>query len=218
VSFFFLTRVFQELSTRKIVVVAPKQGALYKLDPSAVGKTKGNIVLQSNSTPIAVYNIKPSFQSSLDVSPTNKIACSSSIFDVLHARFGHTSLSKMKHIVDCKSHFSDNFFCEICALAKSHRLPFNKSSISTHSPFELVHMDLWGPYRIVNITGAHFFLTLVDDFSGSTWTQLLHSKHQVASTLIQFYHMVETQFNTKISMFRTDNGTEFINSTCLDFV
>jgi len=78
-------------------------------------------------------------------------------------------------------------------------------------------MDLWGPYKVANITEAHFFLTLVDDFSRSTWTQLFHSKHQVPSTHIQFYNMIETQFQTKILMFRTDNGTEFINSTCLDF-
>jgi len=123
----------------------------------------------------------------------------------------------MKHIAECKSHVSDPFFCEICVLAKSHRLPFHKSSISTHSPFELVHMDLWGPYRSANVTREHFFLTLVDDFSRSPWTQLLHSKHQVATTLIHFYFMVETQFKTKILMFRTDNGTEFIKLTCLDF-
>jgi len=29
--------------------------------------------------------------------------------------------------------------------------------------------------------------------------------------------MIETQSQNKILMFRTDNGTEFINSTCLEF-
>jgi len=123
----------------------------------------------------------------------------------------------MKHIADCKSLGLDSFFCEICVLAKFHRLPFHKSSIPTKFPFQLVHIDLWGPYRTANITGEHFFLTLVDDFSRSTWTQLLHSKNQVAPTLIHFYRMVQTQFITNVLMFRTDNGTEFINSTCLDF-
>jgi len=29
--------------------------------------------------------------------------------------------------------------------------------------------------------------------------------------------MAETQFNAKITLVRSDNGTEFINSACLDF-
>ena len=78
-------------------------------------------------------------------------------------------------------------------------------------------MDFWGPYRTTTITGAHFFLALVDDFRKSTWIELLHSKKQVAPTLIQFYNMIETQFNTKILVFRINNSIEFISSTCLDF-
>lgn len=217
VIFFSDTCIFQDLTTNKIVAVAPKQGGLYKLDPLALGKTKGKFPITPNSKPVAVYSSKYMTTPSLDSFSANNVVCNSSFFDVLHARLGHTSLSKMRHIPDCKSHISNNFFCEICALAKSHRLPFNKSSITTQSPFQLVHMDLWGPYRTANVTGAHYFLTLVDDFSRNTWTQLLHSKNQVASTLIQFYNMIETQFQKKILMFRTDNGTKFINCTCLDF-
>ena len=125
VSLSILTRVFQDLSTRRVMTVAPKQGGLYKLDPLAIGKTQATSCFNtavSHSVPHSVV--------------ANKIAaCKSSFLDVLHARLGHTSLSKMKHIADCKSHVSERFFCEICILAKSHRLPFNKSSITTNSPF-----------------------------------------------------------------------------------
>jgi len=33
----------------------------------------------------------------------------------------------------------------------------------------------------------------------------------------QFYNMIKTQFKTKILMIKSDNGSEFIQTACLDF-
>ncbi|KAL8160211.1 hypothetical protein V2J09_001748 [Rumex salicifolius] len=44
--------------------------------------------------------------------------------------------------------------------------------------FELLHMDLWGPYKSPTYSGAHYFVTVVDDFSRATWTHLIQSKDQ----------------------------------------
>ena len=79
-------------------------------------------------------------------------------------------------------------------------------------------MDLWGPYRVANVSGACYFLTIVDDFTRSTWTQLLQDKTQAVNAITQFFAMVETQFQTKILLVRTDNDTEFINGPLLDFL
>ena len=124
------------------------------------------------------------------------------------ARLGHTSLSKMQHISLCQHALPNIIACDVCVSAQMHRLPFNKSNITTTS-FQLVHLDVWGPYRVANICGAHYFLTIVDDFTRTTWTQLLQQKIQVSSAIIHFFNMVKTQFNTKITIVRSDNGTEF---------
>jgi len=76
-------------------------------------------------------------------------------------------------------------------------------------------MDLWGPYRTANVNGARYFVTIVDDYTRNTWTQLLPDKSQVYTAIEYFLSMVETQFKTKVAMVRTDNGTEFIQSLCL---
>lgn len=34
--------------------------------------------------------------------------------------------------------------------------------------FELINIDLWGPYKIANIFKDHYFLTVVDDYSRTT--------------------------------------------------
>ena len=101
VIFFPDTCIFQDLSTKKIVVVAPKQGGLYKLDPLALGKTKGKIPITSKSKPVAVYSSKSMSTPSFDSFSASNAACSPSLFDILQARLGHTSLSKMKHILEC---------------------------------------------------------------------------------------------------------------------
>jgi hypothetical protein len=49
----------------------------------------------------------------------------------------------------------------------------------------------------------------VDDFSRFTCVFLLHSKSQTRSFTQYFFHMVETQFHTKVKCLRSDNGVEF---------
>ena len=74
-----------------------------------------------------------------------------------------------------------------------------------------MHIDLWGPYKIPSITGAHYVLTIVDDFSRATWTFLLQNKFQANSILQQFFQMIQTQFSKMVKAVRTDNGTKFVN-------
>ncbi|GJV94594.1 zf-CCHC domain-containing protein [Tanacetum coccineum] len=103
----------------------------------------------------------------------------------LHARLDHLSLSKMIHVDECKKFNTLDFTCDSCLLAKFHRLPFPKSSNSSHNPFELIHVDLWGPYKIPALNGAHYFYTIVDDKSMATWTYLVHKvvNHKVLELL-----------------------------------
>lgn len=45
----------------------------------------------------------------------------------LHARLGHSSLSRMKHIAPSLCSHVSEFFCEECVFAKYHRTPFPRS-------------------------------------------------------------------------------------------
>jgi len=59
------------------------------------------------------------------------------------------------------------------------------------------------------IDAQHYFLTIVDDNSRFTWIHLLKSKDQTQTFLQAFFLFVETQFNSKIKVIRSDNGPEF---------
>lgn len=55
---------------------------------------------------------------------------------------------------------------------------FSVSSISSVRPFELIHCDIWGPYKIASSSSAKYFLTIVDDYSRFTWVFFMHHKSE----------------------------------------
>lgn len=83
--------------------------------------------------------------------------------------------------------------------------------------FDLVHLDVWRPYKHLTINKCKYFLTIVDDYSRATWTFLIPSKHHVTSTIKIFHTYVSNHFNTQIKTIRSNNGTEFVNQSLTDF-
>lgn len=105
----------------------------------------------------------------------NKDSVSSSSYNVAshndnvhllwHYRLGHVPFVKMKGM-PIPVNFSPKqpFFCSICPMARQVRLPFpDKTTTSSSAIFELVHVDLWGPYHVATHNNYKYFLTLVDD-------------------------------------------------------
>ncbi|GJX58336.1 NSP-interacting kinase 1-like protein [Tanacetum coccineum] len=73
---------------------------------------------------------------------------------------------------------------QIVVVGKGSRLPFPKSDNIAPTPFHLIHVDLWGPYKHAALNGAHYFLTIKDDNTRATWTYLVHSKEQLKVRLV----------------------------------
>jgi hypothetical protein len=137
-----------------------------------------------------------------------------------HSRMGHPSDQALRHIsqlVNCKFNFNNIACCDICHRSKQCRLSFIQSINKAKKPFDLIHCDLWGKYNAPAHDGSQFFLTIVDDYSRGTWVYLMKHKNQTATMLVNFYNMVKTQFNVCIKRIRSDNGTEFVNSTLQNF-
>ncbi|KAJ0534888.1 putative RNA-directed DNA polymerase [Helianthus annuus] len=130
-----------------------------------------------------------------------------------HSRLGHPSdqvLAVLKDNFDVKS--VEHGPCDVCHRAKQIRVPFPISDHKTKSVGELIHLDLWGPYKVTSYEGFKYFLTVVDDFSRTVWCYLLTSKTEVFDNLCSFYELMLTQFEKKIKVIRSDNGTEFVNN------
>jgi hypothetical protein len=128
-----------------------------------------------------------------------------------HFRFGHASNSRLEimHKMYPSISFNKDCVCDICHLAKQKKLSYPLSISQATKSFELLHMDIWGPYSTATLHGHKYFLTIVDDFSRFTWLVLLKGKNEVASQVQHFIHLVENQFDSKVKIVRSDNGPEF---------
>jgi len=90
-----------------------------------------------------------------------------------HRRHGHPSsevLSLLPHtlgVVRSKGG-NQNEICEICVRAKQTHSPFPISKNNAKTIFDLIHCDIWGPYRTSSLCGVYYFLTIVDDAGRTT--------------------------------------------------
>ena len=94
-----------------------------------------------------------------------------------HQRLGHPSSIIVKQIVNkvklslspspvCES------VCEACQCAKSHQLPYLKSTSVSHDPLELIFSDVWGHARD-SFGRKKYYVSFIDDYSKFTWIYLL---------------------------------------------
>ena len=98
-----------------------------------------------------------------------------------------------------------------------HRFHLNKTPLVSTSLLELVHSDVWGPSPLTSLLGFNYYIIFVDDYSRFTWLFLLKHKTEVLSVFKHFKSMVETQFNSKLKILRTDTGSEYINNDFKSF-
>ena len=185
--------VLQDLATRRMIGLGKQRDGLYYLAALITRK------IGTTSYP----------------SPNHQPTCNltTSFTDLWHSRLGHISHSRLSFIAKNFLKFSiqSNNACPICPLAKQHRLPFGTSEISSKKPFDLIHCDIWDRYKYSSLSGAHYFLTIVDDYTRFTWIFLMKHKDEAQPLIKHFFSYVSTQFESHIKNFRSDNGGEFLS-------
>jgi len=129
-----------------------------------------------------------------------------------HRRVGHVPYKRMRLLGINLNGVLQETPCDICPRARQQRLLFSLSNITTSFPFELVHVDTWGPYHTKTHAGHRFFFTIVDDFTRATWTHLMTTKDEAMGLIISFIQMAKTQFNAIIKVLRSDNALELNTS------
>nr|KYP33474.1 Retrovirus-related Pol polyprotein from transposon TNT 1-94 [Cajanus cajan] len=137
-----------------------------------------------------------------------------------HARMGHPSDQILSQLsIPLNFHFDKNKLeCfDVCHRSKQCRLPFSLSNNKAETPFSLIHYDLWWKYHTMAHNGAHYFITIVDDYTRAVWVYLLKEKSKTPNILMNFCNMIQTQFSRKVKVVRSDNGTEFTNNVIHTF-
>lgn len=116
-----------------------------------------------------------------------------------HHRLGHASVTKLKHIPCVKPYVHDKSqICITCPMAKFAKLPYSESTSHASVPFELIHLDTWGPYKVAYNGKYRYFLTLVDDHTRHTWIYLLQHKSDTLANLKSFVEYAHTHFDKSV--------------------
>ena len=187
-----------------------KQGGLYTLQVVDLVLPQPVSDMLSKFSSLGFVNSDTSYSSNLVIDDTS----------LWHSRLGHPSFQRLvllqsvaPIINTCNNNKS--FDCTICPLVKQKRLPFPSFAHCSISCFDLVHVDIWGPYSTPSLNGSKYFLSIVDDFSKCTWVFLMPHKSDAFSLIQSFYNMVVNQFHTTIKVIRFNNGLEFL---CIPFM
>jgi transposase InsO family protein len=106
----------------------------------------------------------------------------------------------------------DKLICDICEIAKHTRATYPSQNERSQKTFEVIHSDVWGPSVVNSLLGERWFITFIDGFSCCTWLYLLKRKSDVFSAFKDFYALLCNQYDAKVKIFRSDNGTEYVNN------
>lgn len=104
--------------------------------------------------------------------------------------------------------------CMTCPMSKFTKLPFQYSTSVSTSAFELIHLDIWGPYRVPTRGIYRFFLTIVDDYTRATWVYLLSHESQAFTTIQTFMNFSQNRFDKFVKTICSNNALEFDTSPC----
>ncbi|WVZ09093.1 hypothetical protein V8G54_022439 [Vigna mungo] len=151
-------------------------------------------------------NIQQHLNNSANIHQICKVRCN----NLWHNRLGHM-FDRRLDILKQKYHCIDSRFdkCNACHSAKQKRLPFPSSTAYALHPFDVIHVDIWGPCSVVSLHSHKYFLTIIDDHTRYTWVHLMKTKSETRQHLIHFIAYVKNQFKTTIKVIRSDNGSEF---------
>lgn len=84
------------------------------------------------------------------------------------------------------------------------------------SPFELVHSDIWGPFRGPNLTKFRYFVVFMDDYTRVTFLYLMESCNDLFSVFKQFDAEIHTPFKIHIKTFSSD-GLKYISNVIKEY-
>ncbi|KAJ9546486.1 LOW QUALITY PROTEIN: hypothetical protein OSB04_019029 [Centaurea solstitialis] len=137
-----------------------------------------------------------------------------------HTRFCHLNFHTLEKLVRLKLvkglptiKFEKDHLCSACEMGKLKRSSHKtKSDPSFDQPLQLLHVDLCGPIAVQTLNGKKYILVLVDEFSRFTWVEFFRKKSHVPMLLINLLKRLQ------VKVIRSDNGTEFKNSTIEEYL
>lgn len=178
---------------------------------------KGNkTIIQGRKIGVNIYKLK------LQAPAKVNFAKAKRTIDEWHRAFSHPSRTEIANIskngstigLKIVEESKKDTGCGECASEKAHRVSHPESGRErAKEVLNRVHADLVGPVTPASLSGHKYFYSLKDKFSVYMYVYFLVDKTQVAVATKKFFNEVSVVTQKSVKIVRTDNGSEFKNST-----
>ena len=182
--------------TGKVMARIPKRNSLYRIPASSVDSDTALVAIKPQK--LTLYQA--------------------------HRVFGHVNYAAVRHAISTQKvtgieieDTSDAPFCDACAQAKPHRLPFPERASNRAEEYgERIHTDVWGPTATASIGGNRYTIDFVDD--ATRWTEIvaIQKKSDAFGAYKKLEAEINTHGNTKVKYLRSDRGGEFLGDLFSD--
>ena len=133
-----------------------------------------------------------------------------------HKRIAHINMEHLNKLISKdlviglpKLKFEKDRLCDACQKGKQTRVSFkSKNIVSTTQPLQLLHMDLFGPSRIMSLGGSFYAFVIVDDYSRYTWTLCITHKSEAFQAFRKLAKVIQNNKNLNIISIRSEQGGE----------
>lgn len=144
---------------------------------------------------------------------------------VWHSKLGHTHVENLQKLGELDVGLPANLksmiaaekgtvCCDICEISKHTHASFRSiGRIRATKPFEIVHMDVFGPVDTQSLGGAVYGIVWTDDYSRWRVIKFMKAKSESLSKTKEFLADVSglTKGQYKVRGLHSDNGGEFIS-------
>eukprot|EP00798_Chlamydomonas_sp_ICE-L_P010398 gene10398-biopygen7540 len=107
--------------------------------------------------------------------------------------------------------------CDACARGKAKRVPYHEPRRKTHSPLEIVHVDLMGPFS-QGLRGEYYLLVMVDDYSNWQAVVAMVTKGDNAFWIVNTLAWMALLVGVVLGCLRSDQAKEFCTAEVEDFL
>jgi len=124
-----------------------------------------------------------------------------------HRQLAHLNPTAIKSIV--KGYTHNDSMCTVCVQAKNKQRFIKVPVKHNTKPFELVHLDVCGPFSTPTFGGNRLHIQFIDDYTRFTFVWLL--PNQKVETCTSAYQTFQTRVDSlgyDIKRFRCDDGRE----------
>ena len=141
------------------------------------------------------------------------------MFKTLHDRLGHVSVYTMKKSIPLVDGVEVEMNasldqCDICVISKSKRKSRKASAkLENREPLELLHSDIQGPMKNAGLSGARYFVPVLDETTGISMVRPIKKKSEAPAAVKEMIAVMENMTQKTVKRFRSDNASEFLSKS-----